>query len=289
LTPDEKLLYVALANADKVVAFDTGSGKIRRSAWTTPQERDRGTSPSALALSRDGARLFVADSSLNAVAVINAAHLAEEGPPEYPLGLIPTDWYPTAVAVHGDDLLIATGKGLGAGPNNGISALTSEQRRREHPYIPTLIRGSIARLSLKKLEAYLPQMTKQTEGQNLFDTDPGSFSFAGGVNPIKHVIYIIKENRTFDQVLGDLKAGNGDSSLTLYGQDITPNEHKLALQFGVLDNFYDSGEVSGDGHDWSTAAITTDYNEKTWQIAYRGKERDRLPVGQAGTPRSHIP
>ena len=87
------------------------------------------------------------------------------------------------------------------------------------------------------------------------------------------MIYVIKENRTYDQILGDLKVGNGDPSLTMYGADITPNEHKLALQFGVLDNFYDSGEVSGDGHLWSTAAITSDYNEKTWQIAYRGKER----------------
>src|SRR5579872_5672996 len=94
-----------------------------------------------------------------------------------------------------------------------------------------------------------------------------------GKNPIRHVIYIIKENRTYDQVLGDLKVGNGDSSLAMYGNDVTPNEHKLALQFGVLDNFYDSGEVSGDGHEWSTAAITSDYNENTWQISYRGKER----------------
>ncbi len=88
----------------------------------------------------------------------------------------------------------------------------------------------------------------------------------------------MKENRTYDQILGDLKSGDlkvgdGDPSLTLYGEHITPNVHKLALQFGVLDNFYDSGEVSGDGHVWSTAAITSDYNEKTWQIAYRGKER----------------
>ena len=92
------------------------------------------------------------------------------------------------------------------------------------------------------------------------------------------MIYVIKENRTYDQILGDLKVGDtkigdGDPSITMYGADITPNEHKLALQFGVLDNFYDSGEVSGDGHLWSTAAITSDYNEKTWQIAYRGKER----------------
>ncbi len=102
---------------------------------------------------------------------------------------------------------------------------------------------------------------------------PARSTFTGGNNPIKHVIYVMKENRTFDQILGDLKVGDGDPSLTLYGEDITPNEHKLALQFGVLDNFYDSGEVSGDGHVWSTAAINSDYNEKTWQIAYRGKER----------------
>jgi hypothetical protein len=112
---------------------------------------------------------------------------------------------------------------------------------------------------------------------NLFLSDPGKITFRNGANPIRHVIYILKENRTYDQVLGDLKlngqkVGNGDPSLTMYGADVTPNLHKLALQFGVLDNFYDSGEVSGNGHDWSNAAITSDYNEKTWQIAYRGKE-----------------
>jgi hypothetical protein len=215
----------------------------------------------------------VADSALNAIAIVNAASLSTEGAPVYPLGFIPTDWYPTSVAVHSGDLLIATGKGEGAGPNNGLSALTSEKRRREHPYIPTLMRGSIARLNLKKVEGDLPQLTRDVEHQNLFDADPGKIAFHSGHNPIRHVIYVIKENRTYDQVLGDLKAGNGDRSLTMYGEDITPNEHKLALQFGVLDNFYDSGEVSGNGHDWSTAAITSDYNEKTWQIAYRSNER----------------
>ncbi len=87
------------------------------------------------------------------------------------------------------------------------------------------------------------------------------------------MIYIIKENRTYDQILGDLGVGNGSPALTMYGEEITPNEHKLARQFGVLDNFYDSGEVSGDGHVWSNAAISSDYTEKTWQQSYRGKER----------------
>ena len=105
-----------------------------------------------------------------------------------------------------------------------------------------------------------------------------TMAFASGKNPIKHVIYIIKENRTYDQIFGDLSVngkpvGNGDPSLTMYGADITPNEHKLVLQFGVLDNFFDSAEVSGDGHVWSTAGIGTDYLEKTWQQSYRGAER----------------
>ena len=273
LSPDEKFLYVALANADKVVAVDAASGKILRMAWTTPAERERGTFPTALAQNLDGKRLFVADSAFNAVAVIDAAALQQEGATFYPLGFIPTDWYPTATAVQGDDLLIAAGKGVGTGPNSGLSALKSEKRRREHPYIPTLMKGSLSRLNLSKVDLDLPQLTKLAEQQNLLDADPGQLLFKSGANPIRHVIYILKENRTYDQILGDLKAGNGDRSLTMYGADITPNEHKLALQFGVLDNFYDSGEVSGDGHNWSTAAITSDYNERTWQIAYRGKER----------------
>jgi len=189
------------------------------------------------------------------------------------LGFIPTDWYPSALAVQGDDLLIATAKGEGTRANKDMGKTVYETKHKEHPYIPTLLKGSIARLNIPATLEKLPQYTQMVEHDNLFHSDPGTITFASGQNPIKHVIYVLKENRTFDQILGDLKVGDADPSLTMYGEDITPNEHKLALQFGVLDNFYDSGEVSGDGHVWSTAAITSDYNEKTWQIAYRGKER----------------
>jgi hypothetical protein len=177
------------------------------------------------------------------------------------------------LAVAGNDLLIATSKGQGTGPNSGMSNLRNERRHREHPYIPTLLYGSIARLKSEDIEKQLPELTRQVEESNLLHSGPVKIQFAQNSNPIRHVIYVIKENRTYDQVLGDLKVGDGDPSLTLYGADVTPNQHKLALQFGVLDNFYDSGEVSGDGHNWSTAAITSDYNEQTWQINYRGKER----------------
>jgi DNA-binding beta-propeller fold protein YncE len=277
LSPDEKSLYVALSNADTVAVVSTESGEIRATLSTTVRNQEfAGTYPSALAQSEDGKRLFVADASANAVAVFETANLTTKGrnnAASLALGFIPTDWYPSALAVHGDDLLIATAKGEGTRPNKGSGKTAWEVRYHEHPYSPTLLRGSIARLSISSTLPKLEELTRIVEHDNLLHNDPGKIEFAGGKNPIKHVIYVIKENRTYDQILGDLKVGDGDPSLTMYGADITPNEHKLALQFGVLDNFYDSGEVSGDGHLWSTAAITSDYNEKTWQIAYRGHER----------------
>jgi hypothetical protein len=272
LSPDEKHLYVALSNADRVAVVSTETGATESLLDTTaPGQKYGGSYPSALATSEDGESLFVADASLNAVAVFNRNSKARFT--EKAAGFIPTDWYPSALAVVGDDVFITTAKGEGTSPNNGVSQLKNEKRHREHPYIPTLMYGSLARLNLRNIKKQLPELTRKVEDSNLLHSDPGKIRFQAGANPIHHVIYILKENRTYDQVFGDLKVGNGDSSLTMYGADITPNQHKLALQFGVLDNFYDSGEVSGDGHEWSNAAITSDYNEKTWQIGYRGKER----------------
>ena len=276
LSPDEKTLYVALANTDFVVAVSTADGKPTRwfSMKLSGQEYG-GTSPVALAQSPDGKQLFVASATLDAVAVFDTANPMKANTADAPQrasGFIPTDWYPTALAVHGDDLWIATAKGKGTGPNNGPSLIPSA-RRREHPYIPTLVYGSLARVNFTEASNHLSELTRQVEDSNLLRSDPGKIEFRRGGNPIKHVIYIIRENRTYDQVLGDLKPGNGDPSLTMYGEDVTPNAHKLARQFGILDNFYDSGEVSGNGHVWSTAAITSDYNEANWQIAYRSRER----------------
>ncbi len=298
LSPDEKTLYVALSNADGVAEVSTEKGDLIIWLDTTVRtQRHAGSYPSALAQSQDGKRLFVADASSNAVAVFDTSNVQPIIDPRaavdgagirptidprvtpgaalrlFSIGFIPTDWYPSALAVQGDDLLIATAKGQGTRPNKGSGKTAWEVKHHEHPYIPTLLRGSIARLNIPSTLGKLDELTRTVEHDNLLHNDPGTIQFAGGKNPIKHVIYVIKENRTYDQILGDLKVGDGDSSLTMYGADVTPNEHKLALQFGVLDNFYDSGEVSGDGHLWSTAAITSDYNEKTWQIAYRGKER----------------
>ncbi len=289
LSPDEDWLYVVLSNGDAVDAFHvkgptkseptTERGLARQGSKShetyfydvepSGVRRQPGSVPLAIALSPDGEHLFVASASLDAVAVFNTHGMSAV----IPIGFIPTEWYPSALAIAGNDLLIATAKGEGSGANNMPGTLKGERKRKEHPYIPTLIGGSIQRLSLADIDKNLAAYTHQVEEDNLIHSNGGKFEFANGTNPIRHVIYVLKENRTYDQILGDLPAGDGDPSLTMYGKDITPNEHKLALQFGVLDNFYDSGEVSGDGHIWSTASTTSDYNEKTWPIGYRSKER----------------
>ena len=276
LSPDENVLYVALANADAVAAVNAHTGAVAGIFSTRlPKQEFAGNETDGLALSKDGKRLFAAGAATDSVAVFDTTNLqgaARSDAKIAAMGFIPTEWYTLAVAVAGDDLLIATGKGLGTGPNGG-GDFSGSVRKRKHPYIPTLLHGSIARVALADLEENLPAMTRAAQEQMQLLADATPLPFTGGANPIHHVIYIIKENRTYDQLFGDLKVGDGDPSLTLYGADITPNQHKLALQFGVLDNFYDSGEVSGDGHMWSTAARSSDYNEKTWQIAYRSGER----------------
>jgi DNA-binding beta-propeller fold protein YncE len=277
LSPKEDILYVATANDDSVVAVDLASGvPLRRYRSSLSQRELAGSVPLAIALSSDGSRLYVAAASLDAVAVFKTKQgggSSESSVTEGPLGFIPTEWYPSALAIAGNDLLIATAKGKGSSPNSGPTAVKTELHPNAHPYIPTLIGGSIQRLGLTDIDHNLAAYTRRVEEDNLLHADAGKFEFAGGGNPIHHVIYVLKENRTYDQVFGDLPAGDGDPSLTMYGAEVTPNEHRLALQFGVLDNFYDSGEVSGDGHVWSDASITSDYNEKTWPIAYRSKER----------------
>ncbi len=266
LSPDERRLYVSLANADRLAVVDTTTWKVLTyPATTLPGQLHPGTYPNALAQSSDGERLFVANASSNAVAVFDSDNFKPDAP-EPAMGFIPTESYPTALAIRGDDLIVATAKAQGTGPNKTADAARPT-------YIASLLHGSVARMSLTDTLSHLPSLTQEVLESNLMLRDAAAFQFAGGLNPIKHVIYVLKENRTYDQVFGDLKWGDGDPSLVLYGEAITPNQHQLARQFGIVDNFYDSGEVSGDGHVWSTAAITSDYTQKTWQINYRNSER----------------
>ena len=287
MSPDGKTMYVALANRDTVAALNVGAGQFSVKGYfdtRLPQQSYFGAEPEALAVTPDGSRLYVANAITDAIAVIDTtkltAKVAKEGMVE-PIGFIPTEWMPMSLGFTGGKLYVATAKGKGTGPNNFAQRQVPGQRGRRgsSTYIATLLYGSLAVLDAKGMETELPKWTGEVLESNRMRAAEEKIRFAdGSADRIKHVIYIIKENRTYDQVFGDLKqngtpVGNGDASLAMYGDEVTPNEHKLALQFGVLDNFYDSGEVSGDGHVWSTAGIGTDYLEKTWQQNYRGGER----------------
>jgi DNA-binding beta-propeller fold protein YncE len=315
VSPDGKTLYVALANRDAVAAVDISGGNPTHRDETAmdgapsssrfavkgyydtrlPGQSYFGAEPVALAVSAEGGRLYAANMGSDAVAVIDTRRLtaaaAKQGMVE-PEGFIPTEWMPMSLAIvptHGgktavngapnEKLFIATDKGRGTGPNNFAQRATATaipKTKQEFTYIATLLYGSLAVVDVSAVD--LKAATAEVMAANRMKAAAERIQFAGGGERIKHVIYIIKENRTYDQLFGDLKqngrpVGNGDAGLAMYGESVTPNQHKLALQFGVLDNFFDSGEVSGDGHEWSNAAISTDYNEKTWQQQYRNAQR----------------
>jgi YVTN family beta-propeller protein len=304
ISPDGKTLYVALANRDAVAVVDISGGNptsgdetARHGAPGTgarfavkgyfdtrlPGQSYFGAEPDALALSADGSRLYAANMGSDAVAVIDTAKLTKatvkEGFAE-PDGFIPTEWMPTAMTMAGGKLYVATAKGHGTGPNNfaqrQVEGSTDARLKRNFSFIATLLYGSLAAIDVDGVD--LKAATAEVLESNRMKAAAEAIAFAGEADPIKHVIYVIKENRTYDQLFGDLQqngkpVGNGDASLAMYGESVTPNQHQLALQFGVLDNFFDSGEISGNGHVWSNAAIGTDYLEKTWQQNYRSRQR----------------
>jgi len=271
LSRDNSRLFVALTNRDEVDVLDTNTGTLLYSLSTKlPGQKYGGSDPESLALSADEKTLFSANAISDSVAVFDLSHPAA-GEPLRAVGFIPTEWYPTVVAVAGNDLLIGSAKGRGSGPNP-VPLKKGADGTPKYPYSPAMTNGSLARIPLTTLNEKLASWTEQVSATNAAQGNVDRIPFAPGENKIRHVIYIIKENRTYDQVFGDLTQANGDPSLAMYGEEITPNQHKLAQQFGILDNFYDSGDVSGDGHVWSTSASISDYVEKTWPIGYRGRE-----------------
>ena len=284
LSPDGDRLYVALSNRDAVAAIDVHRGRFKlRGYFDTrlPGQSYFGAEPAAVAVNADGTRVYAANMGSDAVAVLDPAKLTaaavKQGMVE-PIGFVPTEWMPIALAVAGGKLYVATDKSKGAGPNQAQQRQADGAPGKGTTYIATLLYGSLASIDEQEMAGHLEKWTSVALASNRMKAAQQKIVFAGGRNPIRHIIYIIKENRSYDQILGDLKqngkpVGNGDPALTMYGEEITPNEHKLALQFGVLDNFFDSGEVSGDGHVWSTAAIGTDYLERNWQINYRNAQR----------------
>ena len=260
LSRDGQKLYVACANSDIITVIDTKTDEvIHEISLKTDGKLPFGLAPNALAVSPGGNRLFVANGTQNAICVIDIQTNKIEG-------FIPTGWYPGAVIFDkgGKYLLVANTKGTGS----------RHSKAGQYGYNTHNHSGSISVIPMHDKNT-LKSMTETVEKNNSFARmmdeamKKGQKSnktavpiLPGQPSHFKHVVYIIKENRTYDQVFGDMPGGNGDSTLTMFGERVTPNHHKLAREFVLLDNFYCSGVLSADGHQWTDEAYVTDYLEK---------------------------
>jgi YVTN family beta-propeller protein len=284
ITRDDKTLYVANANSNTVSVVDTAQGKEIEAVSTALHPKSPiGSTPNAVALSPDEKTLFIANADNNNVAIVDVAN---RGRSEVE-GFIPTGWYPTSVRISrdGQRVLVANGKGV-ATAANPRGPQPTRPRDKDTQYIGAMLKGTVSIIGLPD-KARLAQLTRRVYANSPYTDSLLKAARAprvrtaipvriGDPSPIKHVIYVIKENRTYDQVLGDMPEGNGDPNLCLFGEDVTPNQHALAREFVLLDNFYVDAEVSADGHNWSMAAYATDYVEKTWPTNYsrRGRTYD---------------
>lgn len=255
-------LFVANSNDKTVSIIDLHSHTVERTIDVRPMI---GSTPNSVALSDDGKTLFVANADANEIAVIDIAQKQST----VVKGYIPTGWYPTSVRVVDSLLLVANGKGNSSLPN------------RSNENIAELMQGTISFIPIpdsERLTKYSDQVLRNNRRVIQIPSDSITW-----MKNIKHVFYIIKENRTYDDILGDIKSGKGDSTLTRFGYDVTPNHHALAEEFVLFDNFYSAGEVGADGMNWLTAAYANDYIEKTWPTLYgrRGGEYDYEKDGMA--------
>jgi YVTN family beta-propeller protein len=292
LSPDEKLLYVACSNGSSVFVLDTTTGQqIEEISTALYPGALAGSTPNSLALSPDGKVLLVANADNNNLAMFDVSRRGQSRS----LGFIPVGWYPTSVRFSNDgkQIYVANGKGIKPMANpDGPNPLVKKQKGKPEQYIAGLLRGTLSIIdapspddmarytaqahAASPLRSDLAAVTKPRE------TDNPIPAAVGRPSPIKHCIYIIKENRTYDQIFGDVKQGNGDPKLCIFGEKTTPNLHALVREFTLLDNFYAEAEVSADGHEWSTAAYATDFTEKTWPLNYRGSKFNRIEYPSDG-------
>lgn len=284
-------LFVANAGSNSVSVIR--DGKVIESLRTSFEPQALvGSTPLALALTADGKRLYVANADNNDIAVIDTANPRNA----QVLGFIPTDWYPSALAVSpdGKQLYVGTGKGglrlRGNFPAATEYKNTSPDPQKPYDYVASQLEGNFSIIEVpnrQQLAAYTAQVKQNFPNPMAQLDEAHAARIRQEVFPkLKHVLYIIRENRTYDQVLGDLGKGNGDPNLTLFGENTTPNAHKLARETVILDNLFCNGEVSQDGHQWSNAAYVTDYTQKAWVNSYsrRGQPEadERLTASPAG-------
>lgn len=289
LSPDGKRLFVANGGGNTVSVLDCATGRpIETLCSALAPDDPPGTTPDSLALSPDGCTLYVADAYNDNVAVFDVSAPGASRP----LGFIPTGWFPTSVRLtpSGDRLVVLSARGLTpkpsvAGPDHHFAPIT------------TLYPGSLGIIDLPRGEAFSRALAGWTQTAQRSRPQPVPVAMPlgnpipsrpGDRTPIRHVIYVIKENRTYDQVFGDLPEGNGDPALCLFPEKVTPNLHALARDFVLLDNFYANAEVSASGHEWSMGAYASEFVEKTWPIEY-GHAGAKVPYPAEGHFAAAIP
>jgi YVTN family beta-propeller protein len=276
-------MYTANASSDTVSVIDSANPHLIDTIDVRLVHGPLGAIPDGLAVSPDGGTLYVAEAGENAVAVVDLRSRKVKG-------FIPTAWYPTAVSAlpDGQHLAIVNTNASGSGPNpcNGLSPVTNcPDPSRDRQYPGSNIKGDVQLVQIPS-DQQLGKLTKSVLKSN--QAKARGRKKPRALDQIKHVIYVIKENRTYDQVYGDLPKGNGDPSLDLFKDDSAPNQRALAQRFALFDNFYADAEVSADGHNWITQAGATDYVDKTYPINYspssRSGERsydfEDVPLGQ---------
>jgi YVTN family beta-propeller protein len=288
LTKDGKYLYAANGNDNTVTMIDVAKRQVAETLTASLYPNAPvGSTPNGLALSEDENMLLIANADNNCLSVFDVSNKGRSRS----AGFIPTGWYPTAVRVVNNKIFVANGKGFTSKPNPKgpnpvfskkpqIKGPNPEANNSELQYIGGLFKGTLSIIdwpNTPTLEVYskvVYENTPYNKDKELLAEGEANNPIprrVGEASPIKYVFYIIKENRTYDQVLGDIKEGNGDESLCIFPEKTTPNQHALAREFVLLDNFYVDAEVSADGHNWSSAAYANDYVEKNWVTSYGGR------------------
>ena len=283
LSKSNRYAFVACSNDNTVSIIDLQKKKSISSVGTAIHpDAPEGSTTNSVCLTADEKTVVAANADNNSLTIIDVHNPLQPRP----VGFIPVGWYPTKVLMLKDNtVLVLNGKGSRSFANP------------KGEYIGGLMEGSLSIFrypDAKSLAAYSQQVFQNTPYKQSallktsFRGESAIPKAVGQASPIKHILYIIKENRTYDQVFGDMREGNGDSSLCLFNETVTPNQHKLVRNFVLMDNFYVNSEVSADGHNWSMAGYATDYVEKSWPTQYggRGGEYDFEGTEPTGRPKS---
>lgn len=290
------VLFVSCGNTNHVIAFDTASRtKLETINMALGPKAPAGSTPNSLALAPAGGTLYVANADNNSVAVVDISKRGQS----MVKGFIPTGWYASLVRVTADGkrLLIGSGKGVGNGPSRVRRPIDDVAPSVSFQHHGNTMNGLISFVDTPNaaaLSTYTKQVIENSPYKDaLLETSEVAAETVipkkvGEKSPIEHVLYIMKENRTYDQVFGDLKQGNGDPSLTLFGADVTPNQHALAEQFVLLDNLYCSGEVSEDGQPWTLSAYATDFAQRAWTLSYSRHGKLNLANGMENQSTPYI-